>query len=203
MRSPAISSRILSMTALLSVSVVAHAEHRQLDGNLLRTVLDAGGNDDFKSGNAIAINYNHDLKNWLAADVGLLVTDKTLEESRQDIVGFYRANIRSQALLVGLKPLRRFQSPYEVFGRLGLQFWRTELEVEEYFGEGIPEGADSAKDTGYGYYLSFGGAHYVTDRVLVQLEFRHFKQLDVFQGKTANPFDLEINALSLGVGYRF
>lgn len=203
MRPLANSTRSLFTILLVWMAAVTHAEHMQLDGNLLRTSLDAGGSDEFKSSNAIAINYNYDFKSWLAADVGLLVTDKTLEESRQDIVGYYRANIRSQALLLGIKPRRRFQSPYEVYGRLGLQLWRTELEVEEYFGEGIPEGADSEKDTGYGYYLSFGGAHYVTDRVLVQLEFRHFKQLDVFDGKTAYPFDLEINALSLGVGYRF
>jgi opacity protein-like surface antigen len=203
MRGLARLTRSLCAIVLVSMAAVANAEKRQVDGNLLLTSLDAGGNDEFKSGNAIAINYNHDFKNWLAADLGLLVTDKTLEESRQDIVGYYRSNIRSQALLLGVKPRHRFQSPYEVFGRLGLQLWRTELEVEEYFGEGIPEGADSEKDTGYGYYLSIGGAHYVTDRVLVQLEFRHFKQLDVFQGKTAYPFDLAINALSLGVGYRF
>ena len=203
MRHLASSSRSLCTIAIMWMSAVTHAENMQVDGNLLLTSLDAGGNDDFKSGNAIAINYNYDLKAWLAADVGLLVTDKTLEESGKDVVGDYRTNIRTQALLLGIKPRRRFQSPYEVFGRLGLQLWRTELEVEEYFGEGIPEGADSEKDTGYGYYLSIGGAHYVTDRVLVQLEFRHFKQLDVFQGKTAYPFDLAINALSLGVGYRF
>ena len=197
------SPRILITILLMWMAAGAHAENMQLDGNLLRTSLDAGGSDDFKSGNAIAINYNYGFKSWLAGDVGLLVTDKTLEESRQDIVGYYRANIQSQALLLGIKPRYRFQSPYEVYGRLGLQLWRTELEVEEYFGEGIPEGAESEKDTGYGYDLSIGGAHYVTDRVLVQLEFRHFKQLDVFQGKTAYPFDLAINALSLGVGYRF
>ena len=203
MRWLANSTRTLCIIVMVCMAAGAGAENMQLEVNLLRTVLDAGGSDDFKSGNAIAVNFNYDLNNWLAADVGFLVTDKTLEESRQDIVGFYRANIRSQALLLGVKPRHRFQSPYEIFGRLGLQLWRTELEVEEYFAEGIPEGADSEKDTGYGYYLSFGGAHYVTDRVLVQLEFRHFKQLDVFQGKTAYPFDLEINALSLGVGYRF
>lgn len=196
-------TRFLITILLMWLSAVTLAENRQIDGNLLRTSLDAGGSDEFKSGNAIVITYSHDLKNWLAADVGLLVTDKTFEQSRQDIVGYYRTSIQSQALLLGIKPRHRFQSPYEVYGRLGVQCWRTELEVEEYFGEGIPEGADSEKDTGYGYYLSIGGAHYVTDRVLVQLEFRHFKQLDVFQGKTAYPFDLAINALSLGVGYRF
>lgn len=203
MRHLASSSRSLCAIAIMWMSAVTHAENMQVDGNLLLTSLDAGGNDDFKSGNAIAINYNYDLRAWLAADVGLLITGKTLEESGKDVVGDYRTNIRTQALLLGIKPRRRFQSPYEVYGRLGLQLWQTELEVEEYFGEGIPEGTDSEKDTGYGYYLSIGGAHYVTDRVLVQLEFRHFKQLDVFQGKTAYPFDLAINALSLGVGYRF
>jgi opacity protein-like surface antigen len=79
----------------------------------------------------------------------------------------------------------------------------TELEVEEYFGEGIPEGSSSATDSGYGYYLGLGAAHYVTEQFIVLFEISRFMQLDVFEGDTAYPFDLAINAFSLGVGYRF
>lgn len=182
---------------------VAHAENMQFDVNLMLTSLDAGRNDNFKSGNAIALHYNYYVKHWLAADAGLMVSGKTLEESGKDVVGDYRTSIQTQSVMLGIKPRHRFASPYEVYGRLGLQLWRTKLEVEEYFGEGIPEGADSADDTGLGYYLSIGGAHYVTERVVVQLELRHMKQLDVFEGQSAYPFDLAINAFSLGVGYRF
>ena len=175
----------------------------QLDVNLGWTSLDAGGNDEFKSGKALAVHYDYFLKNWLAADVGLYLSDKSREQSRQDIVGDFRTLIQTQAILLGIKPRYRFDNPYEVYARLGLQYWRTELEVEEYFGPGIPEGTDSATDTGYGYYASIGGAYYVTESVLVQLELRHMTQLDVFEGKSQYPFDLAIISFSFGVGYRF
>jgi len=185
------------------MSFVADADNMQLDGNLLLTGMDAGGNDNFKSGRAITLHYNYYFNNWLAADAGVLLTGKTLEESGEDIVGDYRTNIETQALLLGIKPRYRLESPYEFYGRLGLQYWRTELEVEEYFGPGIPEGSSSATDTGSGYYLGLGVAHYVTEKFIVLFELSHFKQLDVFEGDSAYPFDLAINAFSIGVGYRF
>ena len=191
---------------LVLVSLIVftvHADDMQLDGNLLLTGMDAGGSDNFKSGSAVTLHYNYYFNSWLAADTGLMVTSKTLEESSADIVGDYRTNIQTQALLLGIKPRYRLESPYEFYGRLGLQYWRTELEVEEYFGSGIPEGSSSATDTGYGYYLGLGAAHYVTEQFIVLFEISRFIQLDVFEGDTAYPFDLAINALSLGVGYRF
>ena len=191
--------------AVLIVCMVStvQAENMQLDVNLGWTRLDAGGNDEFKSGKALAVHYDYFLKPWLAADIGLYLSDKTLEQSREDIVGNYRTSIQSQAILLGVKPRYRFENPYEVFSRLGLQYWRTELEVEEYFGTGIPGGTDSAKDTGYGYYASIGGAYYATEKVLLQIEFRYMEQLDVFEGESQYPFDLAITSFSFGIGYRF
>jgi opacity protein-like surface antigen len=179
------------------------AEDMQLDANLLLSRFDAGGNDDFKSNKAFAAFYNYYLKDWIAVNAGLLVSDKALDESRKDIVGTYRASLQSSSILLGIKPRYKFSSPYEVFGRLGLQYWQTELEVEEYFNDNIPEGSSSITDTGYGYYFGFGGAYYVTNNVVVQLELSRFTQLDVFNDDSIYPFDLEMNALSFGVGYRF
>ena len=195
--------RQLFITLVAWVSCVVHADNMQLDANLLLTGMDAGGNDNFKSGRAIVLQYSYYMNNWLAADVGLMVSDKTLEESSQDIVGDFRTNVQTQAVLLGIKPRYRLESLYEFYGRLGLQYWHTELEVEEYFGTGIPAGSSSADDTGYGYYLGLGVAHYVTEKFIVQFELRRFEQLDVFEGQTAYPFDLAINAFSVGVGYRF
>jgi opacity protein-like surface antigen len=191
--------------AVLIVCMVStvQAENMQLDVNLGWTRLDAGGNDEFKSGKALAVHYDYFLKPWLAADIGLYLSYKTLEQSREDIVGNYRTSIQSQAILLGVKPRYRFENPYEVFSRLGLQYWRTELEVEEYFGTGIPGGTDSAKDTGYGYYASIGGAYYATEKVLLQIEFRYMEQLDVFEGESQYPFDLAITSFSFGIGYLF
>jgi opacity protein-like surface antigen len=179
------------------------AETMQLDVNVLLTQLDAGGSDEFKSGRAIVLQYNYFLKDWLAVDSGLMVTDRTLDQSRQDIVGDYRASVQTSSLLLGLPPRYRASAPFEAYGRLGLMLWHTELEIDEYFGPGVPGGTVSEEDTGYGYYAGIGGAHYITDRWIVQLELRHMKQLDMFEGKTSTPFDLTTNALSLGFGYRF
>ena len=181
----------------------SHINNMQLDVNLLLTAMDAGGNDEFKSGKAVAVHYSYYFKNWLAADIGLLTTDETLDESRKDVVGDYRARIQTSSILLGIKPRYRFLAPYEVYGRFGLLYWSTELEVEEYFSETIPGGTSTATDNGSGYYASIGGAHYITENVIVQLEIRHMKQLDVFEGQTDFPFDLTINALSIGLGYRF
>ena len=195
--------QLLFIVLAAGMTNTAQAENMQLEVNLGWTSLDAGGNDEFKSGKALALHYNYFLNDWLAADVGLYFSDKTREQSQKDVVGDFRTLIQTQAILLGIKPRYRFNNPYEVYGRLGLQYWRTELEVEEYFGPGIPEGKDSATDTGYGYYASLGGGYSVTENVLVQIEVRHMTQLDVFGGKSQFPFDLAILSFSFGVGYRF
>ena len=197
---------ILVLVVCMPVTVQAedsHLKNMQLDVNLLLTKVDAGGDDEFHSSKAVAVHYNYYFTNWLAADIGLMTTDETLDESRTDVVGDYRASIQTSSFLLGIKPRYRFLAPYEVYGRLGLLYWQTELEVEEYFSETIPGGTSSATDNGSGYYASIGGAHYVTENVMVQLELRHMKQLDVFAGQSDFPFDLTINALSIGLGYRF
>ena len=131
-----------------------------------------------------------------------MVSDKTLEESQKNVVGDFPTSYQTQALL-GLKPRHKIASPYEIYGKVGLQYWCTELTVEEFFGTGIPGGTVSSTDTGFDYYASIGGAYYVTEKWMVQPDFRHMKQLDVFEGKSTFPFDLTINSLGLGVGYRF
>ena len=188
---------------MMVMSVTVHAREMQLDASVLLTAMDASGNDNFKSGKGLALQYSYYLKEWLAADIGLFASDQTLTESSQDVVGDYRASIQTGSVLLGIKPRYKFSAPYEIYGRLGVLYWQTELEVEEYFNESIPGGKASATDTGTGYYASFGGAHYIGEHVVVQLELRHMMQLDVFEGESNYPFDLRINALSFGLGYRF
>ena len=193
----------LVVALVTCMAIPVQAENMQLDVNFGWTNLDTGRNDNFKSGKALAVHFDYFLKHWLAADIGLYVSDKTLEESSEDVVGIFRTSIQSQAILLGLKPRYKFSSPFEVYGRLGLQVWRTELELEEFFGTGIPGCTVASKDTGYGYYASIGGGYYVTENVLVQIELRHMQQLDVFGDTSQFPFDLTINSFSFGLGYRF
>jgi hypothetical protein len=195
--------QFLTFMLMVIMPVTVHAREVQLDASVLLTGMDAGGNDSFKSGKGVVLQYSYYLKQWLATDIGLFVSDQTYTDTNRDVVGDYRASIQTSSMLLGIKPRHKFSAPYEVYGRLGVLYWQTELEVEEYFNESVPGGKTSATDTGAGYYVSLGGAHYVNDRVVVQLEFRHMMQLDVFEGESDYPFDLRINALSFGFGYRF
>jgi len=194
----------LLLALLIALPVSAQpVNNNQLDVNIALNGFDAGGNDSLGSNRALNLQYSYYLIDWLAADVGLFVSDKSLDDTRQDIVGYYRASLQTSALLLGIKPRYRFASPYEVYGRLGVQVWQTELEVEEYFNSNLPEGSTSLTDKGTGYYVGIGGAHYITENVLVQLEIRRQVQLDVFGGDSAYPFDLKITSLIIGLGYRF
>ncbi len=195
--------QLLVSATMLCLPLTVNAANMQLDINLHLTQPDAGGNSQFKSGQALSLHYTYLFKPWLALDTGLFVSDKTRDNKSSDVAGDYQANIQTTALLLGIKPQHTFTAPYQLYGRLDLMYWKTELEVEEYFGTGAPGGVNSADDNGVGYYISFGGAHYITDKLTIQLEFSHMKQLDLFEGKSSYPFDLTINSLSLGVGYRF
>ena len=195
--------RTLIAVLLCLLTQTVSADRMQLDINYLLTRFDAGGIDEFSSNKAIAIRHNYFLKDWLATDLGLLATDQAYDDTRQDVVGYYRAALQSQALMLGMKLRYRAKSPYEAYGRLGLQYWRTELEVEEYFNESIPGGINTVDDSGYGYYYAIGGAHDITDRFTIPLELLHMMQLDLCEDHSSQPFDLGINALSVGFGYHF
>ena len=195
--------RTLLVTLLYLQMPTAQADKMQLDINYLLIRFDAGGNDEFSSNKAIAIRHNYFVKDWLATDLSILATDQAYDDTRQDVVGYYRAALQSQAIMFGMKLRHRAKSPFEAYGRLGLQYWRTELEVEEYFNASTPGGTVTADDDGYGYYFGIGGAHYITDSFTIQLELLHMKQLDLFKDSSSQPFDLGINALSVGVGYQF
>ena len=131
----------------------------QLDINYLLTRFDAGGNDEFSSNKAIAIRHNYFLIDWLATDIALLATEQAYDDTRQDVVGYYRAALQSQAIMFGMKLRYRAKSPYEAYGRLGLQYWRTELEAEEYFNASIPGGTVTADDSGYGSIMLASVVH--------------------------------------------
>ena len=195
--------RLLLALLLFYIPLVASAEKMQFDVNTSITFLDAGGDDNYESGRTLTFFFDYKLKPWLALDAGLLLSDKTQDEIRTDIVGTYQATIETKSLLLGIKPLYKFDGPFEIYSRVGLQIWDTELEVEEYFGTGIPGGLATVNDRGYGYYINIGGAHNITEKVLVQLEISYMKQLDVFEGQSSYPFDLTINSIGIGLGYRF
>ena len=195
--------RLLLTLLLLNISLAANAEKMQLDVNASFIFLDAGGNDNFETGKSLSFFFDYDLKKWLALEAGLLLTDNVQDEIRSDITGTYQASLGTRMVLLGVKPKYKFDGPFEIYGRLGLSFWYTELEVEEYFGTGMPGGVSSASDEGYGYYFNFGALHNITKKVSVQLELGHTQQLDVFDGKSNYPFDLTINSIGFGIGYRF
>lgn len=188
---------------LLAFPFSVNAKNMQLDVSASFTFLDAGGNDDFEAGKALSLFFDYDLKNWLALEAGLFLSDKAQDEVRSDLAGTYQASLGTRMLLLGVKPKYNFDGPFEVYGRLGLSYWYTEIEVEEYFGTGIPGGITSDSDKGFGYYINLGGLHNITNKISVQLELSYMMQPDVFKGKSSYPFDLAITSIGIGIGYRF
>lgn len=193
----------LPLLFLLCFPFSATAEDMQLDLSLHNIGLDAGGSDDFKRGQALSLNYNYLLTSWLALDSGIFISNKVQDEKKADLAGTLRASLATRSLSLGLKPQYRFSSPFQLYAKLGLLYWQTEVEVEEYFNEEIPPGTDSADDDGWGYYAGIGAGYFITETITLQLEFNRQFQPDIFKGKSDFPFDLEISTFALGAGFRF
>ncbi len=163
---------------------------------------DAGGNDKFERGSSISLQYVYAFNHWLAVDAGIYISEKIQDEVRQDIVGSYRVSMATEALLLGLRPQYRFIE-WQVYGRLGVLGYDTELEVEEYFDGNIPGGIDSARTQGTGYYTGIGAVNFITDRITIQFEYNRMTQRDLFKDSSDSSFDLQINSIGIGCGITF
>ncbi len=162
---------------------------------------DAGANDKFERGSSVSLQFVYALNHWLAIDAGMYISEKIHDEVRKDIVGNYRASMATEALLLGLRPQHRFIE-WQVYGRLGVLGYDTELEVEEYFDGNIPGGIDSARTQGTGYYLGIGAVNFISERITIQFEFNRMTQRDLFSSSDS-PFDLNINSIGIGCGLTF
>jgi opacity protein-like surface antigen len=193
---------LLVCAIVLDSTPVLGSEDMKLELGIFRSGFDAGGGADFEHGGALSLQYSYKLQSWLALDAGIYVSEKVLDEKRTDVVGTYRASLATNSLQLGLRPQHRFVE-WQIFGRLGVLRYETELEVEEFFNEEIPGGMDSARTQGAGYYFGIGAVNFITDRITIQFEYNRMTQLDLFEGRTDSPFDLTINSIGIGCGLTF
>ena len=199
-------NRFVALCCLL-LSGVATADDQQakkhlVDASLMFATLDAGGSDNFHTGRMLQINYNYYFTSWLAASAGVIATEEIAEEPQQDIAGEFRGIIQTNALVLGLRPEYVFSDRNRVYARTSVLAYFSELQVEEFFGSGLPNGITSHTTDGYGYLLGFGWAHSFTRRISMQLELSHMAQLDLFD-ESSRSFDLKSNSFGLGIGYAF
>ncbi len=187
---------------VLSFDDTSQSNDMRLELTAFSNQFDAGGNDKFERGGSISLQYVYELSSWLAADASFYISEKMQDEVRQDIVGSYRVSMATKAVLLGLRPQHKFTG-WQVYGRLGILGYDTELEVEEYFDGSIPGDIDSARAHGTGYYAGIGVANFITDRITMQFEYNRMTQLDLFKGSSDSPFDLQINSISIGCGMTF
>jgi len=178
------------------------AKNHLVDASLMFATLDAGGSDNFHTGRMLQINYNYYFKPWLAASAGVIVTEEIAEEPQQDIAGEFRGIIQTNALVLGLRPEYAFSDRNRVYGRTSVLAYFSELQVEQFFGSGLPNDTTSDTTDGYGYLVGIGWAHSFTKRISMQLELSHMAQLDLFD-ESSRSFDLKSNSFGLGIGYAF
>ena len=155
-------NRFVALCCLL-LSGVATADDQQakkhlVDASLMFATLDAGGSDNFHTGRMLQINYNYYFTSWLAASAGVIATEEIAEEPQQDIAGEFRGIIQTNALVLGLRPEYVFSDRNRVYARTSVLAYFSELQVEEFFGSGLPNGITSHPTDGYGYLLGFGWA---------------------------------------------
>jgi hypothetical protein len=173
-----------------------------VDANLLYVTLDADGNDNFHTGQMLAINYSYYFKPWLAATASLLLTEEIPEKPQTDVGGDYRGIIETQAIILGVRPEYAISARNKVYGRLGVLAYQTDLKVEQYFGTGLPNGITSSDTDGFGYMIAVGWAHNFTPRFSFQAELNYMVQTDLFE-ESPNAFDLTSSSGGFGFGYAF
>ncbi|MFV2061603.1 MAG: outer membrane protein [Gammaproteobacteria bacterium] len=180
-----------------------NADKMLIDVNLLFSVPDAGGNDNFHTGKTLLVNYNYYFKSWLIVTGGVFVSEKISTNPASDVVSIHQETIQSRGITFGVRSEHKFSKRNKIYGRLGLLYYASKLTVDEYFDSGIPVGSVSDTTDGYGYYAAMAWAHSFTRQVSLQLELYTMAQLDLFKDKSTTPFDLKNTGISIGVGYAF
>lgn len=195
---------IFILFSLLSSNAV-YSKNKFIDGNVLYTIPDAGGTDDFHTGKLLSLNYNYYYLPWLALTTGLFFSEEIFDEIQTDIVGTYQASIETRGISFGLRPEYNLSVQNKIYARTGILLYKTKLIVDEFFEPGLPTGSTSASTDGNGYFIGIGWQHSFTDKVSFQLELNNQKQLDLFDGKTSpdRVFDLNYTGFSIGLGYAF
>ena len=199
-------TRLLTILCLLVMSTASAGDEivrKQLvDANLLYVVPDAGGNDDFHTGKMLVIGYSYYFKPWLAATASLLLTEEIPEKPQTDVAGDYRGIIETQAIILGIRPEYAFSARNKVYARAGVLAYQTELQVEQYFASGLPNGTTSDDTNGFGYMVAAGWAHNFTQRFSLQVELNYMVQTDLFD-ESPDSFDLTSSGGGFGFAYAF
>ncbi len=194
--------RIILLSGLFLPSL-SFAENMLVDVNVMFSIPDAGGDDDFHTGKTLFVNYNYYFKPWLIATGGLFISEKISTNPKSTVTATEQQTIESKGITFGLRSEYEFSKRNKIYGRLGLLLYTSKLTNDEYFSPGIPVATTSASTDGYGYYVAMAWAHSFTQKVSMQLELLTMAQLDLFKGKSKFPFDLKNTGMNIGVGYAF
>lgn len=200
--------KIVKITVLLSCIIfsnAAYSKSKLVDANVLYTIPDTGGTDDFHTGKVVTLNYNYYYLPWLALTTGLFFSEELFDEVQTDIVGTYQASIETRGLSFGLRPEYNLSVQNKIYARTGILLYKTKLIVDEFFEAGLPTGSTNSTTDGNGYFIGIGWQHSFTDKVSFQLELNNQRQLDLFDGKTSPDRVLDVNytGFSIGLGYAF
>jgi len=194
---------IFIFTAFLLLPASSNADNMLVDANVLYSVPDAGGSDNFRTGKLLSVNYNYYFKSWLAATTGIFISEEIKANPITDVVGVYQTKIDTWGITFGVRPEYVISMRNKIYGRAGLLFYKTKLTVDEYFAPGLEAGSRSSIADGNGYFFALAWAHTFNKRLSFQLEFSSMTQLDLFKGKTTRSFDLKYTGFNIGMAYAF
>lgn len=184
---------------------ISSAENMLIDANILYAIPspDVDADTDFHTGKILNLNFNYYTYPWLALTAGVYTSEEIFEDISADNVGRYQTSLEMSGLTLAVRPEHKFSERNKVYGRLGILFYKTTLNVGEYFEPGRPSGVKGKTANGNGYLFSVGWAHNFTQKVSFQMELYNQTQLDLFSDSSKKGFNLNNTGFTLGQGYAF
>jgi len=155
---------------------------------------------DFETCGTYNLYGGYRFTSWLHAEVGFQDYSNASTAIEKDLAGSYETEFTATTTFAGLGihfPVHRTLIPYV---RGGVLHYRSKLTVHEYFDDIYPEGSQTARDNGTGYYWATGLTLQSAQELRFILEFQQQVLQNIFED-SSRPLEARYNSIMLGFGF--
>lgn len=124
------------------------------------------------------------------------------EESGEDTTGTYHLDIRSTDYFAGLRGDTRPWGAFSGYGRVGVLYYHSEVQLEESFFGVKPGGKLEEIEEGTGFYLEAGVSWLLGASLKLDAGITWRNRQDYFES-ALRPFDMEELGVAIGAVYTF
>lgn len=158
---------------------------------------DAGHDSDFDNSAVLDVFGQLRFSPHMALELGYVYSATTTDQGA-DNQGTYQLDIASNDFYGGMRLQTRDWGGWSLYGRIGLLYYRSEIEFSEAFYDLKPGGEIEEIEEGIGYYLGGGVSYAVTPSLLLDAGFTYRVRQDFFDD-SMRPFDMDQVGMAGGV----